>query len=358
MLRNIGISVILIIIALAAAVSAARDDAHNAVSGNAENKPLVEVFTLKKGSLKKTIRLPGDLLPYEAVDIYAKVSGFIETLRADRGSEVKKDDVLAQLVAPELDKRLDEARAQYLAVNDQYQRRRKIPAGYVSVESVVVLKNNTESARENMEALREQQNYLTIRAPFDGVITSRNLHTGALVIAGADNRAVPIFRLEKIDTLRLVVAVPEAQVEGLKEGTEAAFTVPALPDRKFAAKISRFSHSLDQKTRTEAVELDVDNASRILSPGMYADIIWPVTRVGGGFTVPVKAVVTTTEKTFVIRVRAGITEWVEVKRGDASGDVVEVFGALQEGDSIVTRATDELRAGVKVKAQAAAVRTK
>jgi len=358
MLRNTGILVILIILALTAAMSAVRDDAHKAVSGNAENKPLVEVITLKKGSLKKTIRLPGDLLPYEAVDIYAKVSGFIETLRADRGSEVKKDDVLAQLLAPELDKRLEEARAQYLAVNDQYQRRRKLRAGDVSVESVELLKNNTESARENMEALREQQNYLTIRAPFAGVITSRNLHTGALVIAGADNRAVRIFRLEKIDTLRLLVAVPEAQVEGVREGTEVAFTVPALPDRKFAAKISRVSHSLDEKTRTEAVELDVDNASRILSPGMYADIIWPVTRVGGEFIVPVKAVVTTTEKTFMIRVRDGVTEWVEVKRGNASGEAEEVFGPLQEGDSIVTRATDELREGIKVKAHAAAAPTK
>jgi membrane fusion protein (multidrug efflux system) len=358
MLRNTGILVILIIIALTAAMSAVRDDAHKADSSNAENKPVVEVITLKKASLEKTIRLPGDLLPYEAVDIYAKESGFIETLRADRGSEVKKDDVLAQLVAPELDKRLEEARAQYLAVNDQYQRRRKLRAGVVSVESVELLQNNTESARENMEALREQQNYLTIRAPFDGVITSRNLHTGALVIAGGNNGAVRIFRLEKIDTLRLTVAVPEAQVEGVKEGTEVAFTVPALPDRKFAAKISRFSHSLDQITRTEAVELDVDNASRILSPGMYADIIWPVTRVGGGFTVPVKAVATTTEKTFVIRVKGGITEWVEVKRGNASGDMVEVFGALQEGDSIVTRATDELREGIKVMAQAAAAPTK
>jgi membrane fusion protein, multidrug efflux system len=101
MLRNTWILVIiLIIITLTAAVSALRDDAHKADSGNAENKPVVGVITLKKASLEKTIRLPGDLLPYEAVEIYAKVSGFIETLRADRGSEVKKDDVLAQLERP------------------------------------------------------------------------------------------------------------------------------------------------------------------------------------------------------------------------------------------------------------------
>jgi membrane fusion protein (multidrug efflux system) len=87
---------------------------------------------------------------------------------------------------------------------------------------------------------------------------------------------------------------------------------------------------------------------------MYADIIWPVTRVGGGFTVPVEAVATTTEKTFGIRVRGGIIEWVEVKRGNASGDAVEVFGALREGDCIVTRASDELREGINVNAQAAA----
>ena len=352
MRRKQLIVIILILMALGGLVFAFHDDAHKA-DGKAENTSVVEVITLKKAPLEKTIRLSGDLLPFEAVDVYAKVSGFIEKLPVDRGSEVKKGDMLAQLSVPELDKNIEAARAQYLTANDLYQRNKQTGVPIISPSALESSKQAVDVARSGMEALQEQKNYLTVRAPFDGIITTRNLHTGALVIAGGNNGAVPIFRLEEIKNLRLVAAMPEAQVEGVKEDMEVTFTVSALPDRKFTAKVARIAHSLDQRTRTEAVELNVDNADRTLSSGMYADIIWPVTREGGGFTVPAKAVATTTEKTFVIRIKDGVTEWVDIKRGNAAGDMVEIFGALGEGDSIAARATDELKEGVKVNAQTA-----
>jgi membrane fusion protein, multidrug efflux system len=159
-----------------------------------ERQPTVEAVALEKTYLDKIAHFPGDLLPYEAVDIYAKVSGFIETLYADRGSEVKEKAVLAQLVAPELDKNIEAARAQYLAAEDQYRRSNKLRVGTdVAAQAVEILKDNAVSAHENLDALQEQKNYLTVLAPFDGVVTTRNLHTGAFVIAGGNNGAVPIF---------------------------------------------------------------------------------------------------------------------------------------------------------------------
>lgn len=313
-----------------------------------ESKPVVEVIPLKKKLLEKTIRLPGDLLPYEAVDVYAKVSGFIETLNVDRGSEVKKNDVLAQLSVPELDKHIDVAHAQYRAASDLYERNEKTGIPIISPAALKASKEATEVARNNLAALLEQKNYLTVRAPFDGIITTRHLHTGALAIAGGNSGATPVFRLEKINRLRLVTAVPEAQVNGIKKEIAATFTVSALPNRTFTAKVARVSHSLDQKTRTEAVELDVDNADHTLSPGMYTDILWPVTRAEEGFAVPAKSIATTTEKMFVIRINEGVAEWVEIKRGNAMGDTVEIFGDLKEGDTIAARATDELKEGVRV----------
>lgn len=319
-----------------------------------ECQPTVEAVALEKTSLDKIAHFPGDLLPYEAVDIYAKVPGFIETLYADRGSEVKEKTVLAQLVAPELDKNIEAARAQYLSAEDQYRRNKSLRFGDVAAQTVEILKDNAVSAHENLNALQEQKNYLTVLAPFEGVVTTRNLHTGAFVIAGGNNGAVPIFRVEKIKTLRLVVAVPEAYVDGVKEGNEVSFAVPAFPDRTFAAKISRMSHSLDLRTRTEMVELDVDNSDRILLPGMYADVIWPVTRQAKGFVVPRRTVAATTEKTFVIRIKKdGLTEWVDVKRGNAAKGMVEIFGPLHEGDMIAARATDEIKPGTKMSAQTA-----
>ncbi|MGH6849986.1 MAG: efflux RND transporter periplasmic adaptor subunit [Methylocella sp.] len=320
-----------------------------------ERQPTVEAFALEKTSLDKITHLPGDLLPYEAVDIYAKVSGFIETLYADRGSEVHEKTVLAQLVAPELDSDIEAARARYLAAEDQYRRDKSLRIGYdVAAQTVEILKDNAMSAHENLNALQARKNYLTVLAPFDGVVTTRNLHTGAFVKPGDVNGAVPIFRVEKIKTLRLVVAVPEAYVDGVKEGNEVSFAVPAFPDRTFAAKISRMSYSLDLRTRTEMVELDVDNSDRILLPGMYADVIWPLTRQAKGFVVPMRTVATTTEKTFVIRINNdGLTEWVDVKRGNAAKGMVEIFGPLHEGDMIAARATDEIKPGTKVSAKTA-----
>lgn len=314
----------------------------------AGSKPVVEVIVLKKKLLEKVVHLPGDLLPYEAVDVYAKVSGYIEKLHVDRGSVVKKDDILVQLSVPELEKNIEAANAQFRAANDLYERNEKTGIPIISPLALKASKEAAEVARSNLAALQEQKNYLTVRAPFNGIITTRNLHTGALVIAGGNNGATPVFRLENINTLRLVAAVPEAQVDGIKKGLKTTFTVSAFPNRTFTARVARVSHSLDQRTRTEAVEMDVDNTGHALSPGMYTDVHWPVTGAREGFIIPAKAMAATTEKTFVIRINAGITQWVEVKRGNISGGEVEIFGALKTGDTIAVRATDELKEGIKV----------
>jgi membrane fusion protein, multidrug efflux system len=139
---------------------------------------------------------------------------------------------------------------------------------------------------------------------------------------------------------------------GVAPGTMAPFTVPALPGERFTGVVRRISRSLDAKTRTMPVELDVDNASGKLAPGMFPEVNWPSRRPRPSLFVPPTAVATTTERTFVIRVREGQVEWVDVKRGVAinqpGGDLLEVFGDLVAGDQIASRGTDELRPGLRV----------
>ena len=125
----------------------------------------------------------------------------------------------------------------------------------------------------------------------------------------------------------------------------------AFPGENFFGVVQRISRTLDEKTRTMPVELDVINDSARLAPGMFPEVIWPNTRPGPSLLVPSSAIATTTERVFVIRIRNGTTEWVDVKRGIAMGDLVEVFGDLQENDVIAARGTDELRAGIKVNAK-------
>src|SRR5262249_1718177 len=155
-----------------------------------------------------------------------------------------------------------------------------------------------------------------------------------------------IVRLQQISRLRLVVAVPETLVGGIVKGARVPFSVPAYPGEQFSAAVGLIAHDLDPKTRSMAVELDVRNADLRLGAGMYPDVQWPVKRPQPSLLVPPTSIVTTTERTFVIRAKAdGTAEWINVSRGARVGDLIEVFGPLHAGDSIVRRGSDELREG-------------
>jgi RND family efflux transporter MFP subunit len=145
-----------------------------------------------------------------------------------------------------------------------------------------------------------------------------------------------------------VVPVPEDAVAGTQPGQTITFRVPAYPGETFTGKVSRLGRALDIKTRTMPVELDVLNPSGRLSPGMFAEVAWTMRRQQPSLFVPPSAVATTTERTFVVRIRNGQTEWVDVKRGASMQQLVEVFGDLHAGDQVAVRGTDELRAGTKV----------
>src|SRR5437016_7881267 len=131
-------------------------------------------------------------------------------------------------------------------------------------------------------------------------------------------------------------------------GDRINFAVPAYPGETFSGVIARISHTLDQKARTMPVEVDVINDSARLAPGMFPEVVWPARRLQPSLFVPPSAVAVTTERTFVVRIRNGAVEWVDVKRRVSMGDLVEVFGDLAENDVVATRGTDELRAGLKV----------
>jgi RND family efflux transporter MFP subunit len=345
-------------------------------SSQAQNDPpasmeLVEV--LSRG-LDKTIDVPSDLLPYQSVAIHAKVQGFLESIAVDRGSWVKAGQRLAVLTAPELQARTLEAEARLqeataeraeaaatmLAAESTYQRlktaaatpgvvaghdleiaERKLEAEKANAESI---ENRVKAAEAALRAVKEMESYLELRAPFEGVVTERNAHPGSLVGPSGS----PIVRIEQVSRLRVVVPVPEMYVGGITLGARVEFEVAAYPDRKFAGTVSRPAHSLDLKTRSMLVELDVQNPDRALAPAMFASVHWPVSRGAPTLFVPTSAVVRTSERQFVIRVRAGVAEWVDVRRGEVEGDLIEVFGELREADLVVRRGNDEIRPGTRI----------
>jgi len=215
-----------------------------------------------------------------------------------------------------------------------------------AAQALVRSRQRASAAAESaVKALRVMLTYLKISAPFDGVVTERLVHPGALVGPGSDSALLVV---QQVSHLRVVVPVPEEYVGAIVRGASVAFTAPAYPGRTFSGKIARVADALDPKTRSMPVELDYVNHDGALAPGMYPSVKWPVRSVGAELWVPKTAVVTTTERTFVVRGNGGRAEWVDVKKGAAEGDWVAVMGNLKAGDLVVKRATDEIREGTAV----------
>lgn len=351
--------------------------------------PSVDVVKVVSQKLDITVRLPGELRPYEVVAIYPKVTGFVKTIRVDRGSRVKTGEVLARLEAPELISQRAEAQAKVQTAESQrieaeaklaadestYQRLKAAAAtpGVISGNELEValkiadadraraksLRENVDAAKQALNSVEEIESYLRITAPINGIVTERNVHPGALVgPAGGQGAMTPMLRVEQESRLRLLVPVPETYAAGISEGANVTFTVPAFPGETFSGKIARTAHSVDVKTRTMPVELDVMNPARglDLDAGMFPEVLWPVRRRQATLFVPPSAVARNTERTFVVRVRDGKAEWVDVKTGATSGSLIEVFGDLKEGDEVALRGTDELRPGTRVTSRFAASR--
>ena len=311
----------------------------------------VEVVAVVAKQLDTTLKLPAELAADEVVAIYPRVSGFLDEISVDRGSPIKKGQLLARLSAPELAAQRAEAESKVTAAKSTYERLKAASAtpGAIAGHDLEVAQAALDAEKSKVDSLRALESYLYVRAPFDGVVTERNVHPGALVGPPAGPNVPPMLRVEKIDHLRVTVAVPEADAGAVAVGTPASFSVSTYPGEKFAAKVARIAHEIDPKTRTMAVELDFDNTGgKQLVPGAYAEVSWPVHRAAPSLFVPPSAIATTTERTFVDRVRDGKIEQVTVGRGVAMGDVVEVFGDLAAGDQVLKRGSEVLVPGTAV----------
>jgi RND family efflux transporter MFP subunit len=326
--------------------------------------------------LSRNADLPGEFQPFQVTTIHARVAGFVEKVLVDRGSNVKQGQLLAELSAPEMAAKIAEAASRVPAAeSDRMQAEAQLAAvqstldhlkkaaetpGAIAGNEVTLAEKQVDAARALLasrrqavsvaqaavKALETLQEYLKITAPFDGVVTDRLVHPGALVGPGAD---AALLVIQQVARLRLTVAVPETDIGGIVAGAKVDFTVPAFPGRTYSGTVARVAHALDPGTRTMPVELDVQNRDGSLAPGMYPNVKWPVRRGRPSLLVPKTSVVTTAERTFVIRARDGKAEWVDVRKGAAEGENIEVMGNLQAGDKVVKRANDELRDGAPMK---------
>lgn len=318
-------------------------------------------FKLEAQPMVTALNLPGELIAYHQVDLYAKVSSFVRDLKADIGSEVKKGQLLITLEAPEMNSQLAGAESKlksqeaiYTASKANYNRlyeTSKTP-GTISkndLDQALARKNSDEAqfeaARASIREIGSMRDYLEIRAPFSGIISARNVNPGAYVGPSGKGSELPLFTLQDQRNLRLVISIPELYTGYLKQGDEVSFTIKSHPDEIFHTKVIRMSGALDTRLRSEKVEFDVKNDDLKLLPGMIAEVNIPLPARSNTFVIPKGALLDTSEGIFVIRVVNNKTQKVEVKKGRESDGKVEVFGNLNLNDVLISEASEEIRDG-------------
>jgi len=356
--------------------------------------PVVTVAPVTRSSTEASLVLPGNIQAVTEAPVLARASGYIKTRSVDIGDRVKAGQVLAEIEAPELDQQILQAKAaidqaqstieqtqaalqqgqsnESLAKITAERQQRLFDRNVVSRQDndtaqmqyaaqqsnvqalgkAVAAARNSESAVEaNLARLNDLKNYLTVRAPFAGVITVRNVDVGALVNEGS----TLLYRIAQTDSLRTYLNVPQADADNVRVGQHAILTVPNLGGRKFAGVVARTSNALDPASRTLLVEVHVDNSSGALMPGMYSQVDLAVPRKDPPLLIPGDTLVVRADGPQVAVVGSdGIVHYKLIHLGRDFGDRLEVLDGLQEGQQLAVNPSDAIREGVQVKPLAAA----
>ena len=319
------------------------------------------LYTVKEQAVGTTLRLPAQLNPYEVVSIYPRITGYVKNIPVDIGTEVKQGQILMELEAPDIEQnniaaheKYIKSQASYNASRDEYSRLLKTAEthGAVSPNDLqsALSKMQSDSAMSNSEkaswmAMESMKDYLIVKAPFDGTITQRNIHPGALVVVGNKADAKPMLELQEVAKLRLQVNVPETFATQLQTNQKISFVSDAVPGKTFNGIIARQANSLDEKYRSEIIEIDVINTDKMLMPGMYAEVLLPLSGHQNACIVPQSAVITSTEKKYVIKVQDHKALQINVTTGNEDNGVIEIFGDIKAGDNVISKANEDIKQG-------------
>jgi RND family efflux transporter MFP subunit len=317
--------------------------------------------------------IPGNMQAFTMAPIYARTTGYVKAWYYDIGAHVKKGDLLAVIETPELDQQLAQARADLATAQsnaaiakttaDRY--KDLISQDAVSQQDTDTMSSQLDarttevnSAIANVHRLEELQSFERIEAPFDGVITARNIDVGQLITetgstvtsgAGTITGNKEILDISAIRTLRVYVNVPQIYAPDAKNGVMATLTLPQYPGRKFEGKLVRSSDAVDPATRTLLAEVDVDNRAGELLPGSYTEVHLHTSNPAPALVVPVSALILETDGLRVATVDANnIAHLARVIAGRDMGSSIEIVSGLKQGEPVIANPPDSLTDGEKV----------
>jgi len=351
--------------------------------------PIVNVATVVRSEAKSSLVLPGNIEAVTEAPVLARASGYIRKRTVDIGDRVAAGQVLAEIEAPEIQQQIRQAKAavdtaaaavqqananlvqgrsnlQLAEVtknrwqklfdkgvvsrqeNDTYQTQFAAQQANVQAleKALAAAKSNVASAEANLARLQELENYQTVRAPFAGVITVRNIDVGMLVNEGV----TLLYRIAQTDRLRTYVNVPQTDADSVRAGQKAALQVSNLPGRFFPGVVSRTANALDPTTRTLLVEVQVTNSAGQLLPGMYTQVDLSVPRKDPPLIIPGDTLVVRADGPQVAVIAGnGAVHYQRIQLGRDFGDRLEVLSGLEEGQQIAVNPSDAVREGARVK---------
>ena len=339
----------------------------NATLTNAtlDQRPTVSVSSSQRPDDNAKLVLPGSTQAIQETAIYARTNGYVRQWLVDIGAKVEAGQLLAEIETPEIDQELNQARAAFeqASANAELARVTMVRWNEMLQKRVVSAQEFDEkkaaadarradlnAAQANVQRLERLQGFQRVVSPFAGIVTARNIDTGALVSAGSNGQSGPLFRIAQTDTLRIYVTVPETDALTIAPGQNASVTFREIPDKTFNAKVVRTAGALDPAARTLLTELQLPNADGRFLPGMYAEIEFALPHDGRTLLVPGNAVMIRSDGPEVLVVDAKQTIRARaVKLGRDLGDKVEILSGLSSSGALVANPADQLREGVEVK---------
>ena len=326
--------------------------------------PTVSIAPAQPGAPVDNLVLPGNVTAYTDSPIYARTDGYLEHWYYDIGATVHKGALLAVISTPELDQQLAQAEAD-LATAETNAKNASVQAqrysGLVKSNAVSQFDTDTyltqaastssavKSAQANVQRLKELQSFEKIYAPFDGVVTARNVDTGQLINQGAGQE---LFHMQALNTLRVYANVPQLYSQTVRRGMKIALTFPEYPGKTFWGTLVRTADAIDPASRTLLVEVDVDNRDRQLMPGALAQVHFKTPSVGPTYIVPTSALIFRKEGlqvgTVVNSAQGTVARLVSITIGVDDGATAQVVSGLHMGDQVIQDPPDSLLDGEKV----------
>ncbi|WP_446744983.1 efflux RND transporter periplasmic adaptor subunit [Silvibacterium acidisoli] len=330
----------------------------------------VQVTNPARGAKALEIVLPVNTQAYIDTGIYARTNGYLKHWYADIGAHVRQGQVLADIETPEVDQQVQQATSDLATAQANLQiaqitaeRWKKLLAKNAvshqeadqATSDFAAKQSALESAQANLRRIQQLQGFEKIYAPFDGVITARNVDIGSL-IQGGDSAAprAELFHMASTDKLRMFVPVPEVDARFVNNGDRVVITSDAAPGQKFEGDVVRNSDSIDASSRTLNVEVDIDNRSHKLLPGQYAFVHLPVPAESQSLTLPSNALLFRAEGLRVGVVRNNHVELVPVTIGHDYGATVEITSGLTNQDQVILNPSDSLAQGQQVRVETGA----